>query len=170
MSYRHADTGKALKLLELLGSHMLQKEFGHFVTMHTHKVHYPGLQEESKVIQRRLDELVSRMAVVYLFAIFDDYATSAMNQAIPDDKKLVFSAYRHVRNSAAHGMLFKRSPVKNTAYDAFEQVMLGANPLPGIIHDPTDMVFAGTGIELHCRAYMEEILGLIIGGLENGPS
>ena len=167
MSHRHPDTLKALKLLELLGSNMLQREFGHFVTINRHKVHYANFPDESKAIQRRLDELVSRMAIVYLFAVFDDYTTPAIEDAIPTDQLTTLSAYRHVRSSAAHGLLFERSPRIDTAHRAFDRVMQSDSPLPGIMYHSTELIFVATGIELHCRAYMEKIIGLIIGRLES---
>ena len=42
-----------------------------------------------------------------------------------------------------------------------------SDPLPNIVYDNVEMICANTGIELQCRTFMEEILGLIIGRLEN---
>jgi hypothetical protein len=167
MSIRHADTPTVLELLNLLSDHMLQREFGHFITTHRNRVHYPNHPEESKQIQRNLDELVSRMAVVYLFAVFDEYLTPAMENAIPANKKEMLGAYRHLRNCAAHGVLYKRSPRKDSSHHAYERTMKETSPLPGIAYHVSDVVFVGTGIELQCRGFLHQVTVDIFNCFEN---
>jgi hypothetical protein len=67
---------------------------------------------------------------------------------------------------AVHGLLFARSPRNDAAYRAFDQVMQSDCPLPGTVYH--ELVFTGTGIELHGRAYIKALLKLIVGRLENG--
>jgi hypothetical protein len=162
---KHKDSTKILKLLNLL-SHDFY-EFGHFITVGQNRVHYPNNPSATQEIQKKLSELTSRMAMVFLFAVFDEYNTDATKNVLTYDEKLRLNAFRHVRNSAAHGELFKRSPRNDNARKDYDTVMQSTNPLRGLSYDSNSCICANSGIELECLSYMQEITKATFSRLEN---
>ncbi len=166
MTAANPDLERALKLSEIIGGVFLQQEFGYFVTGLQGSVNYRGAPEAQAEVQKRLNELVKRMAIVYLFAIFDDYFTGSMKALIEPDNKERLRAFRHIRNSAAHGQAFGRAP-DCLWRSAFDNVMGSDNPINGVTFDNDTIDLTASGAELQCRDLMAKITQQVLQPLYN---
>ena len=166
MTFVHPDTPHALELYQILLG-VLQKEYGHLVTATRNAVHFPNNPEASKEVQHSLNELVKRMAIVYLFAIFDAYRTDEITKQITPDEMQRMRAFRHIRNSAAHGKLFERAPDCKWRQD-FEDVMSSSDPFTGVVFDNTLLDLTGSGVEMTCYHFMSNLAQQLVARI-NSP-
>ena len=168
MTFKHPDTPQALELYQALSAGFLQKEFGHLITKTQNVVRIPNNPEASEEVQRSLTELVKRMATVYLFSIFDEYCTKEMEKRMDPDELIRLKAFRHIRNSAAHGKLFERAP-NCKRRQQFEDVMNSGSPIHGVVFDNTRLELTKSSVEMDCYNFMSNLAQQLIARLENNP-
>ena len=160
-------TDRALELMRILGE-MPQYEFGWILGGMMHRVqhHDPNYRQEA---QRRVDSAVQGILVVYLFSIFDEYTTDEMRgEWMTTEDKRTLGAYRHIRNSVAHGFGGKRA--KGCRWRAhFETKMNSVEPFRGLIWDKTaDTIDLTTsGIANKCHNFMSQVARRLAGHLAN---
>ncbi len=146
----------------------MQHEFGWLLTGMKHRVthHDPNFRMET---QDRVDAAVQGILLVYLFAIFDEYTTDELRgNWISENDKYVLKAYRHLRNSIAHGHGGKRAP-NCKSRDQFEIVMNSDKPFPNLVWDRTQDTIDMTKSQVahDCYNHMSNITRKMIGHLIN---
>lgn len=160
-------TDRALELMRVLNE-MPQYEYGWILGGMMHRVQHqnPVYREET---QRRVDAAVQGILVVYLFSIFDEYTTDSMrgDWVAKEDKELLL-AYRHIRNSVAHGHGGKRA--KQCRWRAcFDKKMDSSEPFPGLVWDrEADTIdLTNAGVASSCHLFMSGLARRLAGHLAN---
>ncbi len=160
-------TDRALELMRVL-TEMPQHEFGWILGGMMHRVqhHDPDYRREA---QRRVDAAVQGILVVYLFSIFDEYTTDEMRgEWMTSEDKNTLAAYRHIRNSVAHGFGGKRA--KGCRWRGyFEAKMNSPERFPGVVWDKVaDTIDLTTsGIANSCHNFMSQVAKRLAGHLAN---
>jgi hypothetical protein len=114
---------------------LLSDELGFLITRTNYMVAHENVKHQ-RIIQGRLNSLLKYSLLVYLFAIWEEYTTTEMNNEwLTDDEKSILKAYKHLRHTAAHGYNGKRA---NNCRKEFEEIMNSAKPFPNLIWNKDD--------------------------------
>lgn len=145
-----------------------QREFGWLLTGMRYRVEHKD-SEYREETQKRVDAAVQGLLLVYLFAIFDEFTTDSMRgEWITGDEKTRLLAYRHVRNSAAHGPAGKRAQ-EGRGRSEFEDIMNSSEPLRGLVWDKSsDTIDLTTSQVAHdCQQMMDDLAQKLAARLAN---
>jgi hypothetical protein len=96
-------------------SHLNSREFGYLLSATRHAVNLADPAQRHE-IQNALEQLVQGLAIVYLFAIFEDFFAidEIKNKHSTLDEYL---AYRHIRHSFAHKPLGKLAKMHRVEFE-----------------------------------------------------
>ena len=131
-------------------SQLNSREFGYLLSATRHAVNLAD-PAQCHEIQNALEQLTQGLAIVYLFAIFEDFF------AIDEIKKKhnaldEYLAYRHIRHSFAHKPLGKRAKMHRVE---FEKLFKTGNLDHFLIWDQqNDSIYLKSGIVEQIREFL----------------
>ena len=160
-------TDRALELMRVLNE-LPQYEYGWILSGMMHRVQHQN-QAYREEAQRRVDAAVQGILVVYLFAVFDEYTTDSMRgDWITDSDKKTLLAYRHIRNSVAHGHGGRRAKACRWRKH-FDEKMESSEPFHGIVWDRVaDTIdLTNSGVARGCHLFMTNLAQRLAGHLAN---
>jgi hypothetical protein len=149
----------SLKLHGLL-SGLNGRAFGYFVGGKLelcNSLHIPGYPERANETRNALREMMEGMALVYLFALWEDHIDNdclSTNIGATDLQKL--RAFKHVRHTVSHGTSGKRA---RQCRNEFESEM----PFAGILFDKAKdrISLASSSVAHECLNFMIYLAGLL---------
>lgn len=156
MNEPHPDFQKSLALMtEQIEAN--QREFGFLISGKRHienSVKYPKTPDEQTKIRAGVRALIEGSALVYLFAMWEAHTPEDMIEWLTADEKQRFNAYRHIRDSVAHGYKGSRAdfPARKAAFEALM-------PFDGITWDQeTDTIdISNACAAIRCHAFLQEL-------------
>lgn len=125
-------------------------EFGYLLSATHHAVNLADPVQRHK-IQNNLEQLAQGLAIVYLFAIFEDFfpidEIRKKHSALDE-----YLAYRHIRHSFAHKPLGKRAKMHRVE---FEKLINTGNLDHLLLWDQqTDSIYLKSGIVEQIREFL----------------
>jgi len=153
---QHLDFEKAIELMqEQMRS--LQREFGHVLSgknLIANKVSYPNFPEETENVRKGVHSLIEGALLVYLFTMWESHVPEDINEWLTPDENQKLNAFKHVRDSVAHGYKGQRAsfPARRNAFEA-------EMPFSGIIWDQaSDTIdISNSSVAYHCHQSMEQL-------------
>ena len=150
----HPDLEKAIKLMT---EHIeaRQREFGFVVSGKRHvanSVKYPKTPEVEAEIRKGVKALMEGSLLVYLFAMWEEHTPDDIDEWLTADETQKLKAYKHVRNSVAHGY-------KGTRAKSYKAEFEDAMPFSGITWDTEkDTVdLSEANVAMECHAFLEAL-------------
>lgn len=155
------DTEKLLKMVPFQAAvdGGLQRRYGQIYSRTRNCINHadPAIRA---TVQRELDHTVQGLMVVHLFAVWEHHVDwKTVNQLLKPTERVRLNAFRHIRNSAAHGVNLARAD----RYKAeFETTMSGPKPIFGITFSATSIDLSQSHAGLDCRMEMVELMNKMI--------
>lgn len=111
-------------------------------------------------VQRELDHTVQGLMIVHLFAIWEHHVDwDTVNQLLERAERVRLNAFRHIRNSAAHGVNLARA---ERYRDDFEATMASPKPINRVIFEPNAIDLSQSDAGLDCRMEMVNLMNKMI--------
>ncbi|WP_298334060.1 hypothetical protein [uncultured Erythrobacter sp.] len=117
-------------------------------------------QEVREAVQSELDHTVQGLMVVHLFAIWEHHVDwNTVNELIEKPDRMRLNAFRHIRNSAAHGVHLARA-VRYS--DEFEATMQSSKPIADVVYTSQSIDLSQSHAGLDCRMEMVGLMNRMI--------
>lgn len=165
-----ADSTDFKKALALMNEHVtaLQREFGHVLSgkrMIANAVHYPKHPDVTKQVRSGVCSLLEGSLLVYLFAMWEVHTPKDVNDWLTEAERRKLNAFRHVRDSVAHGFQGTRAHRPNRR-KAFESEM----PFAGIVwNEEVDTIdISESAVARECFEHMKSVTGQLVVRLHAG--
>ncbi|MRX27923.1 hypothetical protein [Kangiella sp. HZ709] len=139
-----------------------QAELGWIYSETRHIKGYSGQVEVNQNIQKRVDHAVGGLAVVYIFAMLEEFIPRPLWKYAAEEHRKRMYAYLHIRNTVAHGFDGSRADRYRKQFDD----TMETNPLQGIkYYDEASIEldpYVWTGLSKAIQNFLTSILQQVV--------
>ena len=137
----------------------LQKTYGQIYSSTRNCINHQDATVRASV-QQELDHTVQGLMIVHLFAIWEHHVDwDTVNQLFEKVERVRLNAFRHIRNSAAHGVHLARA---ERYRDEFQTTMEGNDPIKCVVFTADTIDLSQSNAGLDCRMEMVKLMNQMI--------